>query len=380
MKGCERLRDFYEILEVKRESTQTEIKSQYRKLAKKYHPDLNPGDEEAAEHFKEVNMAYEVLSDEKKRQMYDAYGEDGINGNAGSYGGGFGDIFGDIFDMFGQGFGGFGGYSEAEYKNRPIKGDDVRVDIIIDFKESIFGAKKDINVKRTETCKTCNGEGTAPGTHKHTCDKCNGTGKIRTTTSSPFGRFTQVSACDKCKGTGEIIDTPCPYCKGHGTRVVNKKITIDVPKGIDDKMILTLREEGDAGLNGGPAGDLYVYVRVKEDQIFKRMGNDLYLELPITYTDAVLGGIIKVPTITKLVDYDIPSGTKSGTTFRIKGEGVPYLRKDGKGDLVFKVDIHVPKKISDEERDILEELRKKEGKEIKKERETFFDKVKKFFE
>lgn len=380
MKGCEKLRDFYKILEVTRESTQTEIKSQYRKLAKKYHPDLNPGDEEAAEHFKEVNIAYEVLSDEKKRQMYDTYGEDGINGNSGGYGSGFGDIFGDLFDIFGQGFGGFGGYSEEEYKNRPIKGDDVRVDLTIDFKESIFGAKKDINVKRTETCKTCHGEGTAPGTHKHTCDKCKGTGKIRTTTSSPFGRFTQVSACDKCKGTGEIIDTPCAECKGHGTRVVNKKITIDIPKGIDDKMILTLREEGDAGLNGGPAGDLYVYIRVKEDQIFKRMENDLYLELPITYTDAVLGGSIKVPTLTKLVDYDIPAGTTSGTTFRIKGEGVPYLRREGKGDLVFKVDIHVPKKIGDEEREILEELRKKEGKEIKKERETFFDKVKKFFE
>lgn len=340
MKGCEKLRDFYKILEVTRESTQTEIKSQYRKLAKKYHPDLNPGDEEAAEHFKEVNIAYEVLSDEKKRQMYDTYGEDGINGNAGGYGSGFGDIFGDLFDIFGQGFGGFGGYSEEEYKNRPIKGDDVRVDLTIDFKESIFGAKKDINVKRTETCKTCHGEGTAPGTHKHTCDKCNGSGKIRTTTSSPFGRFTQVSACDKCKGTGEIIDTPCTECKGHGTRVVNKKITIDIPKGMDDKMILTLREEG----------------------------------------DAVLGGSIKVPTLTKLVDYDIPAGTTSGTTFRIKGEGVPYLRREGKGDLVFKVDIHVPKKIGDEEREILEELRKKEGKEIKKERETFFDKVKKFFE
>lgn len=381
MIGGENLRDFYEILEIERSSSQEEIKSSYRKLAKKYHPDLNPDDKEAQEHFKEINLAYEVLSDDNKRQIYDTYGEEGLKGNMGQGGfGGFSDIFGDLFDIFGGGFS--SGYDTPyeDFRKRPVRGSDIRADITIEFKEAVFGTEREINIKRSETCEHCHGEGAEPGTEKKTCDKCKGTGKMKTVRQSAFGRFMQVEPCDKCKGTGEIIEDPCKECKGIGKKVVTKKINVKIPKGIDDKMVISLKGEGNAGDNGGEKGDLYVYVNVKEDKIFKRSGNNIYIELPITYSDAVLGGKIKVPTLTSIVDYDIPAGTSSGTTFKIKGEGVPFIKREAKGDLYFRVDIHVPRKISDEEREILEKLRLHEGKEITKERKTFFDKVKEIFE
>ena len=377
------MRDFYEILGVAREATQEEIKKSYKKLAKKYHPDLNAGDSEAEDKFKEVNAAYEVLSDDNKRQAYDMYGEDGLNGGfqGGSGFGGFGDIFGDIFDIFGGGFSNRDSYEDT--KNIPRKGEDITHQITLEFREAIFGVEKTITIRRLEECKKCHGHGTEDESSKHTCERCNGTGQMKVQSNSPFGRVVRVVTCDKCHGSGEIIEKPCKKCHGSGKETVNKKINVKIPAGVDNNIVIPITGEGNVGENGGPNGDLYIYLNVKEDSVFERSGNDLYLEMPISYVDATLGGKIKVPTLTKLVDYDIPKGTQGGTTFKIKNEGVPYIRKDAKGDLYFKVDIIIPKKVTDKQRNLLEELRDNGGngnEEIKKERKGFFEKFKELFE
>ncbi|RVU55336.1 molecular chaperone DnaJ [Anaerosphaera multitolerans] len=374
------MKDFYDVLEVSRDASYEEIRKSYKKLAKKYHPDLNNGDEEAEKRLKEINVAYEILSDEQKRKTYDLYGEDGINGNfsEGDFGGfgGFGDIFGDIFDMFGGGF--RDSYSGSKNVS-PTKGQDIRYDITLDFREAVFGVERVVNVRRQEVCSRCDGTGAEPGTDKHTCDKCRGSGQVKVQSNSPFGSFIRVVSCDKCDGTGEILDEPCHKCHGIGKEVVNKKINVKIPAGVDNNTIISMKGEGHSGENGGPSGDLFIYVSVKEDSVFKRSGSDLHLEIPITYMDAVLGGTIKVPTLTNLVDYEIPKGTQGGTTFKLKNEGVSRINKEGKGDLYFTVDIIVPKKINDEQRELLETLREKSenGKEEKK---GFFNKFKELFE
>lgn len=379
------MRDFYEILGVDKKATQEEIKKSYKKLAKKYHPDLNEGDKEAEDKFKEVNAAYEVLSDENKRQTYDLYGEDGVKGGfqGGSGFGGFGDIFGDIFDIFGGGGGFSTRDSYEDTRDIPRKGEDITHQVTLEFREAIFGVEKTITIRRLEECKKCHGHGTEDESSKHTCDKCHGTGQIKVQSNSPFGRVVRVVTCDKCNGTGEIIEKPCKKCHGSGKETVNKKMNIKIPAGVDNNIVIPITGEGNVGENGGPKGDLYIYLNVKEDSVFERNGNDLYLEMPISYVDATLGGTIKVPTLTKLVDYDIPKGTQGGTTFKIKNEGVPYIKKDSKGDLYFKVDIIIPKKVTDKQRKLLEELRDNGGngnEEIKKERKGFFEKFKEFFE
>lgn len=371
------MKDFYEILGVKRDASFEEIKKSYKKLAKKYHPDLNPDNKDAEKSFKEINVAYEILSDEQKRKTYDLYGEDGVNGNYQDSGfGGFGDIFGDIFDMFG---GGFRDAGSTRNSKSPTKGQDIRYDINLDFREAVFGVEKDINIRRQEDCSVCHGTGAEPGTDKHTCDKCHGSGQVKVQSNSAFGRFIRVVTCDKCNGTGEILDDPCHKCHGSGKEVNNKKINVKIPAGVDDNTIISMKGEGHSGENGGPSGDLYIYLSVKEDSVFKRTGNDLHLEIPISYVDAVLGGDIKVPTLTNLVDFEIPKGTQGGTTFKLKNEGVSFVKKEGKGDLYFTVDIIVPKKVNEEQRELLESLRDKSenGKEEKK---GFFDKFKEFFE
>ncbi|WP_036728552.1 molecular chaperone DnaJ [Peptoniphilus mikwangii] len=372
------MRDFYDILEVEKTATSEEIKKSYKKLAKKYHPDLNQEDEESETKFKEINLAYEVLSDDQKRKTYDMYGEDGINGNfqGGGNFGGFSDIFGDIFDMFG---GGFRDSYTSRSSNSPIKGGDIRYDITLDFREAVFGVEKIINIRRQENCSHCSGTGAEPGTSKHTCDKCNGTGQVKIQSTSAFGRFVRVVTCDKCNGSGEIIDKPCKHCRGVGKEVISKKLNVKIPAGVDNNTIISMKGEGHVGENGGSNGDLFIYVSVREDSVFKRNGTDLYLEIPISYMDAVLGGTIKVPTLNNLVDYEIPKGTQGGTTFKLRGEGVSYVRREGKGDLYFTVDIIVPKKITDEQKKLLETLREK-SKDIHEERKGFFDKVKEFFE
>ncbi|EGY79525.1 molecular chaperone DnaJ [Peptoniphilus indolicus] len=371
------MRDFYEILEVGRRASQDEIKRAYKKLAKKYHPDLNPGNEEAEIKFKEINLAYEVLSDENKRQNYDMYGEDGINGGGfeSSGFGGFSDIFGDIFDMFG----GSGGFRTSTQYKGPMKGDDIRYDITLDFKEAVFGVEKEISLRVREKCHVCDGTGAEKGSEKKTCDKCHGTGQIRVESNSAFGRFVRVVECDKCHGTGEVIEKPCKHCHGTGKEVITKKVKVKIPAGVDNNTVVSMKGQGHVGENGGPNGDLFVYITVREDSVFKRNGFDLHLNIPITYMDAVLGAEIKVPTLTELADYKIPSGTAGGTTFKLKGRGVPYVRREGRGDLYFTVNIIVPKKVTGEQKELLEQLREK-SKDTVQENKSLFDKLKEFFE
>ncbi|MGO3752342.1 MAG: molecular chaperone DnaJ [Peptoniphilaceae bacterium] len=372
------MKDFYEVLEITKEASDQEIKRAYKRLAKKYHPDLNHDNPEAEAKFKELNLAYEVLSDENKRRTYDLYGEDGLNENFQEGGfGGFSDIFGDIFDIFGGG--GFRETYSNNNSNGPIRGEDIRFDINLDFREAVFGLEKEINVRRQETCSRCNGDGAEPGTSKHECDKCHGSGKIKVQTSSPFGRFIQVVTCDKCNGSGEIIEEPCKKCHGSGKETINKKINIKIPAGVDNNTIISMKGEGHAGEKGGPNGDLFIYISVKPDSVFKRSGSDLYLEMPLSYMDATLGGKIKIPTLRKLVEFDIPKGTQGGTTFKIKNEGIDFVKREGRGDLYFTVKIIVPKKITQEQRELLEELRNK-SKSTEEEHKSFFEKVKGFFE
>ncbi|MDO5715413.1 MAG: molecular chaperone DnaJ [Tissierellia bacterium] len=372
------MRDFYEILEVERDCTTAELKKSYKRLAKKYHPDLRPGDEEAEAKFKEINYAYEVLSDEEKRRKYDTFGEEGLNGNFSGGGGfgGFSDIFDDIFDIFGG-----GGFrtSQQNRKDMPQKGESIRYDITLDFFEAVFGVEKDINIRVEEECEHCHGKGAEPGTGKHTCGKCHGSGQIHVEQNSPFGRFVRTSTCDQCQGSGEIIEEPCKKCRGRGRLLQNKKIHVKFPAGVDNGTVISLKNEGHAGVNGGGKGDLYVYIKVRPDSVFKRNGYDLYLDIPITYPDAVLGGTIKVPTLEKLTDYEIPKGTQGGTTFRLKGEGISYLRKEGKGDLYFTVNIIIPRKVDEKQRDLLEQLRDQQP-EAHQTQKGFFEKVKNLFD
>lgn len=375
------MRDFYEILGVDRGASTAEIKKAYRKAAKKYHPDLNPGDTQAETAFKEVNLAYEVLSDDNKRRNYDLYGEDSLKegfgpGGTGGFGG-FGDIFGDLFDIFG---GGFSGNYSSNQANVPRKGADIRADLTLEFKEAVFGITKEVTIRREEACEACSGTGASPGTQKHKCSHCNGTGQVREATHSPFGRVVRVVPCSECGGTGEIIEKPCESCHGSGRQVFSRKISVAVPAGVDNKSIISLKGEGHHGENGGPAGDLYIYISVKEDPVFQRKGQDIYLDMPITYTDAVLGAEIEVPTLQSIKKFEIPSGTQGGEVFCLEGEGVPFLRKKGRGDLYFRTEIIVPKTVSPRQREILEELKNESKESVREERKGFFDRFKEWFE
>ncbi|NLY21632.1 MAG: molecular chaperone DnaJ [Tissierellia bacterium] len=373
------MRDLYEVLGVARDASESEIKSAYRVLAKKFHPDLNPNDEEAERSFKEVSAAYEVLIDENKRQIYDRYGEDGLNGNMSGDFGGFGDIFSDLFDIFGGGFG--GGYSSgASTQNRPMRGADLQYQINLSFREAIFGVEKEVTVRREEECKTCNGEGTKPGTSKTTCPKCHGRGQVQEVVNSMFGQVTRVGVCDQCDGTGEIIEEPCEDCHGSGRQMANKTIKINIPAGVDQNSVVTLRGEGHRGKNGGPPGDVYLYMNVEPDEIFERHGYDIFVDIPISYTEAVLGAKIDVPTMEGITKYDIPSGTQTGERFKLKNEGVKRLQRESKGDLYFTVNIDVPKEISDEQRELLEKLAELSHEEVSEKKKGFFNKVKDLFD
>lgn len=370
------LRDYYEILEVEKGATGDEIKRAYRKLAKKYHPDLNPNDSEAEKNFKEVNAAYEVLSDDNKRARYDRFGHEGVNGQGGAGGfGGFGDIFEDIFDIFGGGFGG-----QSQYRRTgPERGSDLRYNLTIEFEEAIFGVEKEIKIRRTESCSTCQGTGAKAGTHKETCSRCHGSGQVRYSQQSPFGQIVRTATCDQCGGTGEVIKEKCPSCYGSGTEVKEKKLKVKVPAGVNDDSIISIRGEGEGGLRGGPSGDLYIYISVKEDELFVREGNNIFLNIPISFTEAALGAEIEVPTLEGSEKYNIPEGTQTGTQFRMKGKGVPHLRSSGRGDLYFTVDIQVPTKLTEKQKDLLKEFAIEHGEEVKKQKKSFFDKVKDTF-
>lgn len=380
-------RDYYEVLGVSKSASEEEIKKAYRQLAKKYHPDMNQGDKSAEAKFKELNEAYEVLSDKDKKARYDQFGHAGVDpngfGGAGGFGGGgfeggFGD-FGDIFDMFfGGSSGGFGG-GGARRKSGPQKGADLKYELEIEFEEAAFGVKKDIQVTRNESCNDCKGTGAKAGSKVETCKTCGGSGEVRFTQSTVFGRVVNVKPCDECHGEGKIIKEPCPQCMGRGHIRKTRKITIDIPAGVDNGSVMPLRGEGEPGIKGGPNGDLYIYMRVKPHRLFKRDGINLYSEMPITFTQAALGDELDVPTLEGNVKFTIPEGTQTGTTFRVKNKGIPSLKNKMKGDLYFTVKIVVPRKLNEEQKNLLRKYAEISGNNAEDQGKSFFDKVKDAF-
>ena len=350
-------RDYYEVLGIGKNATDAEIKSAYRKLAKKYHPDLNPGNKEAEEKFKEVNEANDVLSDPQKRQRYDQFGFAGVDpnyaaangGGAGGFGGGFGgvdlgDIFGDIFGGgFGGGFSGFGGGSSTRTANAPRKGHDIQASVILTFEEAAHGCSKKITINRQDTCPDCGGTGAAKGTSPETCPDCGGRGYVVTQQRTPFGVMQSQQPCSHCGGRGTIIRNPCKTCRGTGKTAARKSLEINIPAGIDDDQNIALRGQGDAGSNGGPAGDVIVHVTVKADPMFERDGYDVTIHVPITFSQAVLGDDVEVPTVDGRIVQHIPEGTQSGTKFRLRGQGIQYLNGRGRGDQYVIVDVEIPK-------------------------------------
>ncbi|MDO4661675.1 MAG: molecular chaperone DnaJ [Tissierellia bacterium] len=374
------MKDPYEVLNVSKDVSQDELKKQYRKLAKKYHPDLHPDDKEAAEKFKEIGQAYQILSDPQKRQQYDRFGASAFeNGGSGFSGQGFGfeDIFSgfdDIFDIFG------GGSSRGQNPNRPQKGEDIQQIIDLTFKESAFGVKKTIKVKKKVKCSVCDGSGVKPGSSKHTCDKCYGTGKISYRQQTPLGQFVRTSTCDKCHGTGEIIDEYCPKCHGDGYEIKTEKISVDVPSGVETNNVIKLSEMGNAGKNGGPNGDLYLIIKVKEHEIFKRDGLDIYFEMPISFAQAALGDTIEIPTLTGKMDFDIPEETQTGKKFKVKNEGIKDSRTGREGNLYFYVKVVTPKNLSEKQKDKLREFADLSGEEVKENKKNFWGKLKDLFD
>ncbi|MBQ1528693.1 MAG: molecular chaperone DnaJ [Clostridia bacterium] len=378
-------RDYYEVLGLQKGASEADIKKAFRKMALKYHPDKNPGDKTAEEKFKEVNEAYSILSDPEKKKLYDQFGHAGVDPNAGFGGagggfGGFGGSYDDIFDMFGNMFGGgFGGFGGRAQRNGPMKGRDLQKAMTITFEEAAFGVKKDIQVNKHVECSTCHGTGAAPGTSKQQCPKCGGSGQIHTTQRTPFGQFSNVSTCDRCGGTGEIIETPCPDCNGSGHIRKNVKINVNIPAGVDNDSIIPLRGQGEPGVNGGPAGDLYIVISVKPHKMFKRKGSDLQLEIPISFEQAALGAEIIVPTLEEKIKYKVPAGTQPGTKFRIKGKGVPNVRNGRKGDLYIKVNLEVPTKLNAEQKKAVEDMGKKLDEKCYKGKSRFKDMIKELF-
>ncbi|NLY70079.1 MAG: molecular chaperone DnaJ [Clostridiales bacterium] len=381
---AEKKRDYYEILGISKGASQDEIKSAFRKKAMEYHPDRNPGDKTAEAKFKEVNEAYEVLSDPQKKERYDRFGHAGVDPNAGfggagfggGFGGGFEDIFGDLFgSMFG---GGFGGFSQSR-RNAPQKGADIQKNLRITFEEAAFGAKKNIVLNKLTPCDECGGTGAAKGAAKVTCPNCDGTGEVRSTQRTPFGQFTNIQTCSKCGGTGQVIDIPCSKCSGSGT--IRKKVTIsvDIPAGVDNDSFISLKGQGEPGKNGGPNGDLYVVISVEPHKLFKRKGSDLWLEMPITFDQAALGAELIVPTLKEKVSYKIPEGTQPGTVFRLKGKGIKQLKSTRHGDLYVKVTLEVPTKLNGKQKKLIKELGESLDKSSYTKHKGFTDTVRELF-
>ncbi|RRF97026.1 MAG: molecular chaperone DnaJ [Lachnospiraceae bacterium] len=347
---AEQKRDYYEVLGVDKNADEETIKRAYRKLAKKYHPDMNPGDKNAEEKFKEASEAYAVLSDPKKRQQYDQFGHAAFDGGAG--GGGFdfnnmdfGDIFGDFGDIFGDFFG--TGSRGGRASNGPMQGANVRASVRVSFTEAAFGCNKELELVLKDPCPTCGGSGCKPGTSKVKCTKCGGTGRVVTTQRSLFGMVQQQSVCPECHGTGQVIPDPCPDCHGTGYKAQKKKIVIAVPAGIDDGQSIRIRGKGDPGINGGPRGDLLVQVSVAKSNEFTRNGYDIYSEVPISYAQAALGSSIIIDTIDGKVEYNVKAGTQPGTRVRLRGKGVPTLRnKNVRGDHYVTLNVVVPRTLN----------------------------------
>lgn len=350
-------RDYYEVLGLSKGASDDEIKKAYRKLAKQYHPDLHPDDKECETKFKEASEAYEVLSDENKRSKYDQFGHAAFDPSmgGGAYGGGFGD-FGDIFsDIFG-GFGDIFGGGSSRSRNAPMRGESIRTGVTLSFEEAVFGCTKEISVTRTEDCPTCNGNGCAEGTTPEVCTVCGGSGVVRTQQRTALGVFSSQQACSKCGGSGKIIHNPCNTCRGSGTQRKMRKISANIPAGIDNGQTISLRGQGHAGKNGGSRGDLLITVGVKPHKEFTRDGNSIHYRMAISFTQAALGAELQVPTLDGTVKYNMPDGTQSGTVFRLKGKGVPYLNSTGRGDQYVTVDIYTPQNLNARQKELLKEL------------------------
>ena len=371
-------RDYYEVLGVSKTASDDELKKAYRTLAKKYHPDLNGGDKECEEKFKEVNEAYEVLSDPQKRARYDQFGhEDPRTGGAGGYGdftGGFGGGFDDIFSAF---FG--GGFGGAQRARGPERGNDLRYDLTITFEEAAFGCEKEITVTREENCEECGGTGAKKGTSPTTCPTCKGTGQVQNFINTPIGRVSNVRVCDACHGSGKIIKDPCPKCNGRGRVRRNRKISIKIPAGIDNGMQIPLRRQGEPGLRGGENGDLYIFVTVRPHKLFTRENYDLYCDVTVSFTQAALGGEIDVPTLNGMTKYNLPEGTQPGAVVRLRGQGIQNLRGAGKGDLYIKINVEIPRRLTEKQKELLRQFDESvTGKEYEG-KKSFFDRVKDAF-
>ena len=376
-------RDYYEVLGVAKGATPDEIKKAYRRLARKYHPDVSE-EADAETKFKEVNEAYEVLSDEQKRGMYDRFGHAGVGANTGGgFGGGFGFEGGrDPFEIFEEVFGSFGGFggSRRQTGRRPRRGSDLRYDLTLEFEEAVFGVEKEIEIPRRETCNNCNGSKAEPGTNPIRCPECNGTGEVR----RQAGFFINISTCPRCQGAGEIITTPCNECQGRGQTVKTRHLSVKIPAGVDVGTQIRLSGEGESGVYGGPPGNLYVVIKVKEHSYFRRHDDTIHLELAINITQAALGDEVEVPTLDGKELMTIPAGTQTGETIRLRNKGVPRLRRDGtssgRGDQVVTIQVRTPTNLTKDQRNLLLELGKSLDREVVPQREkSFFDRIRDAF-
>ena len=381
---AENKRDYYEVLGLSKGAGEDEIKKAYRQLAKKYHPDLNPGDKEAEAKFKEVNEAYAVLSDAEKKARYDQYGFAGVDpsmgggesGFSGFSGGGF--DFGDLGDIFGSFFGGgMGGFgSGASRRNMAIDGEDILYRVTLSFEEAVFGCKKEISYNRIEKCSDCGGSGAADSSGVETCPNCHGTGSVRVNQRTALGMFQTTRSCENCRGTGKIIKNPCKNCNGKGYVKVTKTLEITIPAGIDDGQKVAIRGQGNDGRNGGAPGDLIVAVNVRPHSIFERDGLDVYCEVPITFAEAALGADIKIPTLEgDDYTYTIGEGTQTGTSFTIRGKGIQSPNNPRtKGNLVFTVVVEVPTNLNAEQKELIRQFDSKCGDRNNTKKKKFFDK------
>ncbi|MFW5802387.1 MAG: molecular chaperone DnaJ [Verrucomicrobiota bacterium] len=370
-------KDYYDILGISQSATQDEIKKAYRKLAVKYHPDKNPGDKAAEDKFKEVSEAYEVLGDEGKRKQYDQFGHEAFTNRQGPAGGG---PSGDPFDIFSQVFGGsmfdefFGGGGGGR-RARSQRGSDLRYDMEVNFEDAVFGADTTVQIPRAETCSTCGGSGAAPGTSTKTCSHCRGAGQV--TMSQGF--FSVRQACPYCRGQGETIESPCSACGGEGRVQSRKRIQIHIPAGVDTGSRLRVPNEGEAGPRGAPSGDLYVVIHVRPHDLFRRDGSDVHCDIPIPFTKAALGGMVKVPTLSGTAEIKIPPGTQNGTVFRLRGKGIPSVRGGGRGDQHVHVIVEVPTKLNADQRQKLQEFEDATSEDTYPKLKKFLKKAKRFF-
>ncbi len=374
-------RDYYEVLGLQKGATEDEIKKAYKKLARKYHPDMNPGDKAAEEKFKEVNEANEILSDPDKKARYDQFGFAGVDPNYGAGQGGWGGAggfdFGDFGDIFGSFFGGgFGGGGGAR-RNGPQRGESIRLNVTVDFIQAAFGCEKEVTIDRSEPCGDCGGSGAAAGTHPQTCPDCGGRGVVMQQQRTPFGVMQSQAACPRCRGTGKIITNPCPTCHGAGQVRSRRTIKVNIPAGIDHGQTVSLRGQGHAGKNGGPAGDLLITVAVRPHELFRRDGTSVLSEAHVSFAQAALGAELQIPTIDGKVAYNIPEGTQSGTVFRLRGKGIPSIHGRGRGDQYVTVVVDTPQKLSREQKEALRKFSELMGETAEGSRKSIFDKKKK---